>query len=265
MENNEASVGVYTDYGIATILSNFSEGMIQDIIKESLDYRFRPFGLRAPNYPEIIDQQLANVKVHSTGYDNQIEEQRVSAMNTIITTILDYYQLSLTTEIPDELLYSVCYILYQLFVSEFTERMTNFFTQYILNHIDSIINKIRMDNLSNTKASKNSYVKKIYNNQDLELVYENMGYIVDILAGLDIPFEDLIAYLSDQKTSDFITTYVEDTSDIYKNHFARFLIDQTTSADMITKIRLKYVEATIENKELLDPVTNPYIKEKIEY
>jgi hypothetical protein len=31
---------------------------------------------------------------------------------------------------------------------------------------------------------------------------------------------------------------------------------------MITKIRLKYVEATIENKELLDPITNPYIKEK---
>jgi hypothetical protein len=262
MENNEAQVGVYTDYGIATILSNFSEGMIQDIIKESLDYRFRPFGLRAPNYPEIIDQQLANVKIHSTGYDNEIEEQRVSSMGTIITTILDYYNLSLTTEIPDELIYSVCYILYQLFVSEFTERMTNFFTQYILNHIESIINKIRMDNLNNTKASKNSYVKKIYNNQDLELVYENMSYIVDMLAGLDIPFTDLVAYLSDQKTADFISSYVEDNNDIYKNHFAKFLIDQTTSADMITKIRLKYVEATIENKELLDPVTNPYIKEK---
>ena len=89
-----------------------------------------------------------------------------------------------------------------------------------------------------------------------------MGYIVDILAGLDIPFEDLVAYLSDQKTSDFISSYVEDTADIYKNHFAKFLVDQTTSADMITKIRLKYVEATIENKELLDPITNPYIKEK---
>ena len=262
MENNETTVGVYTDYGIATILSNFSEGMIQDIIKESLDYRFRPFGLRAPNYPEIIDQQLANVKMHSTGYDGEIEEQRVGAMNTIINTILDYYQLNITTDIPDELIYSVCYILYQLFVSEFTERMTNFFTQYILNHIESIINKIRMDNLSNTKASKNSYVKKIYNNQDLELIYENMGYIVDILAGLDIPFNNLVAYLSDQKTADFISTYIEDTGDIYKNHFARFLTDQTTSADMITKIRLKYVEATIENRELLDPNTNPYIKEK---
>ena len=262
MENNEASVGVYTDYGIATILSNFSEGMIEDIIKESLDYRFRPFGLRAPNYPEIIDQQLSNVKVHSTGYDAEIEEQRVGSMNTIINTILDYYKLSIVNEIPDELLYSVCYILYQLFVSEFTERMTNFFTQYILNHIDSIINKIRMDNINNTKASKNSYVKKIYNNQDLELVYENMSYIVDILAGLDIPFSDLITYLSDQKTSDFISAYIQDTGDVYMNYFATFLTDQTTSADMITKIRFKYVEATIENKELFDPSTNPYIKEK---
>ena len=264
MENNEAQVGVYTDYGIATILSNFSEGMIQDIIKESLDYRFRPFGLRSPNYPEIIDQQLTNVKMHSTGYDNEIEEQRVSSVGTIISTILDYYQLSLTNEIPDELIYSVTYILYQLFVSEFTERMINFFTQYILNHIDSIINKIRLENnANNTKASKNSYVKKIYNNnQDLELVYENMGYIIDLLAGLDIPFEDLVTYLSDKKTSDLLSTYITDNADIYKNHFARYLIDQTTSADMITKIRLQYVEATIQNKELLDPETNPYIKDK---
>ena len=262
MENNEASVGVYTDYGIATILSNFSEGMIQDIIKESLDYRFRPFGLRAPNYPEIINQQLSNVKMHSTGYDEQIEEQRVGSMNTIINTILEYYQLAQSSEIPDELIYSVCYILYQLFVSEFTERMVNFFTQYILNHIDSIINKIRMENINNTRTSKNSYVKKIYNNQDLELVYENMSYIVDILAGLDIPFGDLVAYLSDQKTADFLSIYIQDTGDIYKNYFARFLTDQTTSADMITKIRFKYVEATIENKELFDPTTNPYIKDK---
>jgi hypothetical protein len=87
-----------------------------------------------------------------------------------------------------------------------------------------------------------------------------MGYIVDILAGLDIPFEDLVAYLSDKKTADFISTYISDKGDIYKNYFAKFLVDQTTSADMITKIRLKYVEATIENKELLDPTTNPYIK-----
>ena len=255
MENNEASVGVYTDYGIATILSNFSEGMIEDIIKESLDYRFRPFGLRAPNYPEIIDQQLSNVKVHSTGYDAEIEEQRVGSMNTIINTILDYYKLSIVNEIPDELLYSVCYILYQLFVSEFTERMTNFFTQYILNHIDSIINKIRMDNINNTKASKNSYVKKIYNNQDLELVYENMSYIVDILAGLDIPFVDLVAYLSDQKTADFISTYVEDTGDIYKNHFAIYLQDNRYMSQLLTCIKLRLQYKTQEAFDITSMVT----------
>ena len=261
MINNENTVGVYTDYGIATILGNFSDDMVGDIVRESLEYRFRPFALRAPNYPEIIQQQLDNVKLHSTGYDNEIEEQRVATLNNIINTILEYYQLTLTIDIPDEQLYTFCYILYQIFVSEFTERMTNFFTQYILNNIDSIINQIKADN--GYKITKNNpYSKKIYNTQDLELIYENMSGIVNILSGLDIPLPALIASLSDVKTSNFLCSYIVDTGDIYKNHYAKFLLDQTTSAAMITKIRLQYVKATIENTELLNPDTNPYIKEK---
>lgn len=253
MNNNDATIGVYTDYGIATILNNFSEDMIRDIIQESIDkYRFRPFGLRAPNYPEIFNQKFNTIIIHSTGYDEDIQEQRVMCLNTIISTILDYYHLVLTSDIPDEELYTVCYTIYQLFVSEFTERMVNFFTQFILNNMNTLLNNIKINNnISISKNNKNSYGKQIYNNQELELVYENMNYIIDVLASLDVPLDLLITYLSDDKTSNLICNYVIDTGDVYKNYFASFLTDQSTSADMITKIRLKYVEATIENKEIL--------------
>jgi hypothetical protein len=114
------------------------------------------------------------------------------------------------------------------------------------------LNNIKINsNISTTKNDKNSYRKQNYNNQELELVYENMNYIIDVLASLDVPLDLLITYLSDDKTSNLICNYVVDTGDVYKNYFASFLTDQSTSADMITKIRLKYVEATIENKEIL--------------
>ena len=35
MNNNDATIGVYTDYGIATILNNFSEDMIFEAAKLS--------------------------------------------------------------------------------------------------------------------------------------------------------------------------------------------------------------------------------------
>jgi hypothetical protein len=118
--------------------------------------------------------------------------------------------------------------------------------------MNTLLNNIKINNnISISKNNKNSYGKQIYNNQELELVYENMNYIIDVLASLDVPLDLLITYLSDDKTSNLICNYVVDTGDVYKNYFASFLTDQSTSADMITKIRLKYVEATIENKEIL--------------
>lgn len=248
LENNIATVGVNTDYGIATILSNFSDQAVQDIVKESIDYRFRPFGLRSPNYPKILNDHFDAIKMNSTGYDNDIEEKRVECLTTIIDSILSYYGLARSNDIPDEQLYSVCYMLYQLFVSEFTDRMVNFYTQYIINNMNELLNYLSAED----KSIKNTYTKKIYNTQDYAIIYENMSKIADIIAGLDIPLDQLIAYISDQQTSDFLCQYIEDINDVYKNKFACFLIDDTTSADIITRIRLQFVGATNENKSILD-------------
>jgi hypothetical protein len=162
INSNQAAMGISTDYGIATILGNFSDDFIEDTIKESLSYRFRPYGLRSPNYPEIFNSQLQNVKDHSVGYDEQIEDKRLEVFQTIIDIISAYYNFRESEDIPDEQIYSVAYIMYQLFVSEFTERMLNFFTQYIINNIDNISRYLStMDNVR--KSSKTSYAKKIYN------------------------------------------------------------------------------------------------------
>lgn len=255
IDNNRATAGIETDYEIASILNNFSDDIITDIITESLQYRFRVFGLRMANYPEILCGSINNILYHSTGHDQEIIEKKEDVLMTIINTIAEYYGFQISEEIPPEQLYTVCYITYQLFVSEFTDRMLNFYTQYILDHMGELIKYIKPE-----ESSKSVYSKKIYNNQELGIVYDNISKIMDVIAGLDIELPELITYLSDQTTSDFLCSYMEPIDDIYKKHFAVFINDPTTRADVITAVRFKFVGATMENVALVNPDTNPYIE-----
>ena len=254
IDSNRAMAGISTDYEIATILGNFSDDIIADIIKESISYRFRPFGLRTPNYPEILCGQINNVLNHSTGHDEEIINTKEEMFRSIIDTIGESFGFQVSYEIPSEQLYSLCYIVYQLFVSEFTDRMLNFYTQYVIDNKENILHYIKQEDIN-----KSSYSKKIYTNQEYGLIYDNMVKVMDIIAGLDIRLPELITYLSNQITSDFVCSYIEETGDVYKNNFAVYIIDPTTIAEVITAVRFRFVQATIENKALINPNTNPYI------
>lgn len=255
IDNNRATAGIETDYEIASILSNFSDDIIKDIISESLMYRFRVFGLRMANYPEILCGSINNILNHSTGHDQEIIEKKEDVLRTIINTIAEYYGFQISEEIEPEQLYTVCYIIYQIFVSEFTDRMLNFYTQYIIDNMGALVKHLKSE-----ETSKSVYSKKIYNNQDLGIIYDNMLQVMDVIAGLDIELPELITYLSDKNTSDFLCQYIEPIDDIYKKHFAVFITDPTTKADVVTAVRFKFVGTTMENIALVNPDTNPYIE-----
>lgn len=256
LENTIVNAGITTDYEITTILSNFSTNFIQDTIEDSINYKFRPFGLRSPNYPEILNNQLNNVKYHSCGYDEYIEETRVEMLQDIIETICNHYGLGIIGDIPDEQLYSMACIMYQIFVSEFTDRMINFFSSYIINNKESYLRFLTEDQLN----LKTNYAKKVYNDPILIAIYDNMGIVIDTLTTMDIPFHLLLGYLSDPQITEFITNFIADNGDIYKNHYACYILDPSTKPDIITAIRMKFVSMTAQVEAMFNPLTNPYIK-----
>ena len=256
LESTIVNAGITTDYEITTILSNFSTNFIQDTIEDSINYKFRPFGLRSPDYPKILNDQLNLVKYHSCGYDEYIEETRVEMFNDIIETICNHYNLFITEDIPDEQLYSLTSLMYQIFVSEFTDRMINFFASYIINNKESYLNYLTGDQLN----LKTNYAKKVYNDPTLIAVYDNMGVVIDTLTTMDIPMFQLLTYLSDQQISEFICNYITDNGDIYKNHYACYILDPSTRPDILTAIRMKFVAMTAQVEAMFNPATNPYIK-----
>ena len=145
--------------------------------------------------------------------------------------------------------------MYQIFVSEFTERMIDFYTSYIIKNELSIVAAIQ----PGEKQLNTIYAKKIYNNQNLMLIYDNMGKVMDILAGIDISFSELVLYLSDPQVSTLINTYITDNGDIFKNYYSIFIKDQVTKTDMMTCIRFRYVSNTAENEAIFDVTKNPFL------
>ena len=251
LDNSVAMAGLNTDYEIATILSNFSDDFIKDTITSTInEYRYKPFGLRAPNYPEILENQFANIKLHSTGYDNVIEEKRLETFEMIISTICEIFGLVVAQEIPDQHVYSLAQSMYTIFGSEFTERFISFCAGYIITNSESLIMALSPED----RVPKTPYTKKMYTDQNSMIIFDNIDKIIEIIAGLDIPMQPLVAYLADENISRFICSYIADTGDLYKNHFASFLINPSTRTDMLTSIKLRYASWTIENNKILETI-----------
>lgn len=257
MSLNTNNVAIETDRALASILSNFSEDYIQDTVRNSFNYIFRPYNTRMANFPMIINNQFTGILDNYMGTDQEsIIEKRNDTFRLIINEICQQYNLAITEEIPDEQLYPLCYVLYQILVSEFTDRIINFYSYYINKNRTQLISAVGID--LDSPANKTGYTKKMYTDFSQIIVYENMEQILDIMAGLDIPLENILIELSDINTAKFITSYIADCGDIYKNHIASYLRNHLTKTDMITAIKINFVKITSEYMQL-NKEHNPYI------
>ncbi len=230
---------ITTDRELATILGRFSEDTIIAAVDEALMYKYRPFDNRMPNLPETINQQFAMIKAAATDGVDQINECEMEAYITIINRVCQVYNLSITSEIPADMIYPLSLFLYQNLVSEFTMRMLMFFSNYILinkeNLIASIPDAKRIDHHT-------SYSKRMLPDPAIVTIYENMESIIDIIAGLDFSLFNLMEQFSNKETATFITNFISDNGDIYKNYIASYIYGQVSRTDMVTSIKLRFLE-----------------------
>ena len=246
---------INTDKELASILGRFSDETIVNLIDEALFYKYRPFDNRMPNLPETVSQQFNNLRMCSSIDIDGINDREREVYYTIIERICSAYRLTLTMQdIPADKIYPLAYTMYQIFISEFSLRMLTFFANYILSNKDMLINSIP----DNKKIDrKTTYTKKMFVDQSIINIYENMESIIDIIAGLDFPFHTLLVQLAGKEIADFITQYVADTGDLYKNFYASYIYGQVTRTDMITSIKLRFLsDAGVEMAMTQPPVSD---------
>lgn len=259
MENINLDItAIDTDRALADILGNFSEDYIKDLINQAFIWKFRPFENRMPNYAYLIEQKYIAIKNNYTGPNpEQIELDRISTHKLIIDIICDNYNLQIANEIPPEQIYELSYILCQVLLTEFTDRLIDLFTNYISAHIEDLISVIPEDR----QVNRTSFSKKVEANPNHICIYENMTTVADAVASLDIPFDTLLNMILDENTAAFITSYIDDIGDIYKYHFARYILDPSTRSQMITGIKFRFVAVNYPNANILNTQNENIFKE----
>lgn len=247
MSNFSGSID--TDAGIGTILSNFSTEYINHVIGDSLNMKFRPFDGAMPNMVDVLERQFLSILVNSPDYTEKITDVKIETYKEIILNICNYYGLSFSGDFdsmqPEEI-HGIAHTLYDIFISRFTEFMIDFFVSYIINNADSIASYLKTDESINKPKEAGIYSPKNYIDPKYILIHANVNKVVYNMAGYDIDLQTLLNYFLDPVTSNRIGSLLVDNGDIYKRHYACYIMDQRYTASVLTNIKLKLQSRTQE-------------------
>ena len=237
-----------TDYAIGTILSRFDSEYITGVIQRSIESRFRPFSEPMPNMVDVLARQFKGVLDNSPDYADKVLSVETQTYQEICQMICNYYNLEFDQD-NDQLygntLRTFAHIMYDIFVARFTDYIIQFYTSYILRNIDYIYNYLcDIDGIK--KARENSaQAQKMYTNPKFALVHSNLNLVIINMASYDISLQELLSYITDYNTASMICNFVADKGDIYKYHFASYVLNKNTMSGILTSVKLQLQSQTI--------------------
>ena len=124
--------------------------------------------------------------------------------------------------------------------------MINFFVSYIVNNADSIYAYLHKDENARKPKEAGMYSPKNYISPKYILIHANVNQVIYNMVGYDISFQEMLNYFLGPVIGQRIGTLFVDTGDIFKTHYASLVLDQITSAGVLTNVKLKLQARTIE-------------------
>lgn len=243
---NEMLANGNTDIALSNILSNFDTGYILDIVRDSINRRFRPYSTGMPGL-NSIEMNFKNLENGMDDYSQkqQILETRSRTYNEIINILCQYYNLTYDPgEDTDD--YAVAYFLYDILVANYTSTIINFFTRFILDNKDNIYALAGAENKI-TKEDTSSYSKKIYSDPKLGYIHTNIAQIMDNISVSDITLSQIVHFgYGDPNCERLLNNCIAENGHLFMEHFTPVLQNPGTRVDLITNVRLalqKYANA----------------------
>lgn len=250
--NGEILTNVNTDNMLSSILSNFDTKYIIDIVRDSINMRFRPFNVGMPGI-NAFEQNFQNIIANLEDYSQKQRtfEVREHTYQEVIRVLCEYYNLTYN---PDDNIdtYAVAYYLYDLLVSNFSATIINFFTNFIVRNQDMLFAQINP-----SKENLNNYSKKIYSNTHLGFIHSNLSIVMDNIAAMDINMSTLIEYGSlDNSCQILLGSTIIENGNIFAEHFVPYLKNYSTRTELITSVKLALQEyATADVRVINDVIT----------
>jgi len=231
-----------------SIISNFSDDMIIDIIYRNSENKFRPYQYYIGNLVSAIESTFKANQEDYPNYYPEIMNRRNEMYYKILESLCSLHKLSLNIDENTDL-YSLAYFLYDFTISRFTINIINFFANYIINEIDSIYQYLDINNMKK-KDNSSTYSKKLFkNNSKLATIHANLDIVIDNICGFDINLETLImTSTNDKNITSLIINNIGEVSNLFKTLFVSCAQDVRYKAIIITliRMRLQEIEGTVE-------------------
>ena len=210
---------------------------------------FKAYSKEKMNFPISIISHSSTIPANSPDYVEQTNQVRIDTYKEIILNICNFYNLTFTGDFDSMQImevYGIAHTLYDIFISRFTDHMFNFFVSYIVTNSDSIAAYLKNYDHTIIKKDNGVYSAKNYIDPKYIIIHANINKVIYNMAGYDISLNDLLAYFLDQAKFQRISSLLIDNGDIYKTHYASFILDQRFSASVLTNIKLKLQSRTQE-------------------
>ena len=240
---NNAEFGIVSDSEIISIISNFSDDMIMDIIYKNSENKFRPYQYYVGNLINAIESTFKANQDNYPQFYSETMDRRNELYFNILIKLCSLHGLSLNINENTDL-YSLAYFLYDFTISKFTINIINFFANYIVRETSSIYEYLNLSEVKKSKDSSSMYSKKLFkNNSKLATIHANLELVIEAITGFDIDLENLImTTTNDRIITSLITSNISEIQNLFKVLFVPYIRDPRYKAIIITLVRMRLQE-----------------------
>ena len=236
---NPAVTNVNIDNQLTGILSQFNDDYIMDVVRDSINNKFRLYSTPKPN---VVAAYEAKFKELTDGFSSNVSEimgTRQRVYINIINMICDYYDFVFSDNDETDY-YSVAYWLYDFLISNFTENLKNFYVLYLIREKDGIYNALNLSEVRKENDASLSYSKRLFKDPKLAAIHCNLEYVIDQISTFNIDLWTILNYVyqSNINLPSYIFSIISDRGNFFKNYYETFVIGSKDSAEILTYIKL---------------------------
>lgn len=241
--NGTKEYDIVTQNELSVILASFETSYIFAVIKDNLAMRYNSnfIGITKPNTVGAFENTFKNLKeIYPVDHEN-IDFTRQETYSEIIELLSNEYHFT-PSPLQDSLVdkFPLAYYMYDFFVSNFSNYITRFFSQYIFREKNAIYNYFNLENLKKNKDSSTVYGRRAYEDPKLAIINANLVYILDQMQAFDISFRDICSIIyTDPTVVELLNQNLCPQSDFYKEFYCEAIRNKDIAPLFLTSIRLE--------------------------
>lgn len=244
MFGNSTEYNIVGEVECAELLQHFNSDFIFNVIRNSLDNKFK-FNAFLP-VTNVVGSFEQNFKVMQNNYPSDRDNiimVRLSTYNQIIDLLCKDYNLQFNNN-EDLEHYSVAYYLYDFLVANYKVYMIYFFASFIHKEKNYIYDSLNLEALKKNKDSSTIYGKKVYKDTKIAVISTNLDYVLNNIRSFDIDLDIILNTVTNKNVASLLLNYISPINDFYKEFYCS-AINSEFYPELLTNIRLEIQKLSI--------------------